>query len=121
MSILIRSQIDEFDEFTRETIADEDTAQIDDQETLSTPTLSMVQGTDVRGKVVVDGHITLQSQQPPAPLSSFEASFHIRLAAWLTAELAAINVQLPHAVVFHPGDLVSAPPVSLQRSSLDAV
>jgi hypothetical protein len=121
VSVLIRSQIDEFDEIASKAAADTvvdtaadtaadtvaDTVTTDDQAVLSTP-LSVVQDPEVhRSKVFVDGHVELRSHQPPATLLSFGYNIHQRLAAWLTAELTAFGVQLPDALVFSPEDNVS--------------
>jgi len=119
VSALIRSQVDEFDEFASETIDDENTPPIHDQATLST-TLSMVQAPEVQGKVFVDGHIALRSQQCSESLLFFGDTFHLQVSTWLTAELATIDVQLPPAE-FSPSDHVSATLVSPQSASLDAV
>ncbi|KAH9038489.1 hypothetical protein EDB85DRAFT_2287447 [Lactarius pseudohatsudake] len=124
VSILIRDHIDELDVASRESVADETSHEtvadevtddpIPNQETLSTPTLSVIQGGSVseqQGKVFYDGHIVLHSRQPPAILSSIGNTFHRRLAAWLTAELTAAAADtpgpLPRAVVLSPDDLIT--------------
>ncbi|KAH9032560.1 hypothetical protein EDB85DRAFT_2233424 [Lactarius pseudohatsudake] len=124
VSILIRDHIDELDVASRESVADETSHEtvadevtddpIPNQEMLSTPTLSVIQGGSVseqRGKVFYDGHIVLHSRQPLAILSSFGNTFHRRLAAWLTAELTAAAADtpgpLPRAVVLSPDDLIT--------------
>ena len=88
-----------------------DDQETDNQEILSTPP-SVVQGPEVRGKVFYDGHIELRSQQPPTAVFSLGDNIHLRLATWLTTELAAIDVQLPGAIVFGPEDNVSPTPFS---------
>jgi hypothetical protein len=65
------------------------------------------QGPEVCGKLLIDGHITLRSQQPPTSLASLEVSFRTRLSVWLASELANLGISLPCAVNFGPGDLVS--------------
>ncbi|KAH8991781.1 hypothetical protein EDB86DRAFT_3065116 [Lactarius hatsudake] len=124
MSILICNHIDELDVASRESVADETSHEtvadevtddpIPNQETLSTPTLSVIQDGGVseqRGKVFYDGHIVLHSRQAPAILSSFGNAFHRCLATWLTAErtAAAANTPgpLPRAVVLSPDDLIT--------------
>ena len=116
MSALIHSQVNEFNKFTSETIDDENTPPIHDQATLST-TLSMVQAPEVWGKVFVDGHIALQLQQCSESLLCFRDTFHLQVSTWLTAELVAMDVQLPRTK-FSPSDHVSATPVSPQSTSL---
>jgi hypothetical protein len=63
---------------------------------------------ELRGKLLHDGHVTLRSQQPQVRLASFgDDSFHTRLSVWLAKELGNLNISLPCAVDFGPGDLVS--------------
>ena len=116
MCVLIRSQVDEVNDLlskinkdhnpdTDSSMPDEESPTI--EEPLTTPLSVVLQGPELRGKVFFDGHISLHSQQPPAPLVSFGDSFHIRLANWLTAELEASSVELPGAIEFGPSDYVS--------------
>ncbi|KAF8268768.1 hypothetical protein EI94DRAFT_1576741, partial [Lactarius quietus] len=89
VSVLIRSHIDELERIARE--ANE----------------GATMGPELRGKLILDGHISLHSQQPMAPLISFGDDFHLRLASWLTSELEAFGVQLPQAIVFSPEDNIT--------------
>jgi hypothetical protein len=95
---LIRVDIDEIDAEADDGAVDEthEDSQSDDQ----LP--------ELRGKLLIDGHVTLRSRQPPVPLASLgDDSFRIQLSAWLTNELANLDIPLPCAVNLGPGDLVS--------------
>jgi len=69
--------------------------------------ISVAQGAELRGKLLIDGHITLHSQQQPIALDSLGDSFHTRLSAWLANQAAILEVSLPCPVNFEPSDQVS--------------
>ncbi|KAN0128295.1 hypothetical protein V8E53_013879 [Lactarius tabidus] len=96
VSALIRSFINELENIARE--ADEGAT--DNQESPSIDTsLGQPAGPKLRNKVVVDGHLSLQSQQPPVPLLSFGDGFHQIVAGWLPHELDASGIRLSEAIV----------------------
>ena len=62
---------------------------------------------ELRGKVLLHGHITLRSQQLTRKLGLMEDSFRTELSVWLGRELAHLEVPLPSAVDLGPDDYVS--------------
>ena len=59
------------------------------------------------GKILMDGHIALRSQQPTTTFARLDDSFCIRLVKWLADELAANDIILPCPIQFGPDDQVS--------------
>ncbi|KAH9953929.1 hypothetical protein BC827DRAFT_1280060 [Russula dissimulans] len=74
---------------------------------VSEATSSIPQGPELHGKLLIDGHITLRSQQQSVTLDSLGNSFHTQLSTWLTDQLAILNISSLSTVNFHPEDHVS--------------
>jgi hypothetical protein len=118
VSILIRSHINKFERIARE--ANEGAT--DDQESLPIGTsLEQPAAPKLQSKVVFDGHLSLHSQQPPAPLLSFGGGFHQVITEWLPRDLDTSGIRLSEAIVFSPEDNISPRSVSLQRAYLNTV
>lgn len=96
---------DHLDEIDASAIDDDAVGEIHEDLTLHL-SQNFAQGPELRGKLLIDGHITLRSQQPPVSLASLEDSFHTRLFIWLAKELVNFDISLPCAVNFGPDDLV---------------
>ena len=114
MLSLLRGQLDELNMNAGHDNVDE----IADLSSDPSPSQSILEHDwpELRGKVLVHGHIMLRSQQPTRKLSSMEDSFCTGLSDWLGRELARLEVPLPCAVTLGLDDYVSdahAPCVSL--------
>jgi hypothetical protein len=62
---------------------------------------------ELRGTLLLDGHVMLRSRQPTRKLSLMEDSFRTELSVWLGHELAHLEVPVPCAVDLGPDDYVS--------------
>ena len=72
----------------------------------STMSLRAAPRASLHGRVLIDGHIALRSQQPTSTFTSLGDSFRTRLVKWLADELAANDITLPCPVQFGPDDQV---------------
>jgi hypothetical protein len=62
---------------------------------------------ELRGKLLLDGHVTLRSRQPTRKLSLMEDSFRTELSVWLGRELVHPEDPSPCPVNLGPDDNVS--------------
>jgi len=74
---------------------------------VSTTSISVTPHASLHGKILMDGHIALHSQQPTTMFTSLGNSFCTWLVKWLADELAANDIILPCPIQFGPDDQVS--------------
>jgi len=74
---------------------------------VSATSISIAPHASLHGKILMDGHIALHSQQPTTTFASLGNSFCTWLVRWLANELAANDIILPFPTQFGPDDQVS--------------